>query len=80
MDVSQVSVWVDDGTSQLHQWQGFATPTVIGGETVQVPMQNTGATAPGAGVLLNASGSTGIVAVDDGGTWAGVTDQTLPFP
>ena len=23
---------------------------------------------------------TGIVAVDDGGTWAGVTDLELPFP
>ena len=32
------------------------------------------------GVHLTASASSGIVAVDDGGTWAGVTDLALPFP
>jgi hypothetical protein len=30
--------------------------------------------------LLNATSATGIAAVDDGGTWAGVTDLALPFP
>ena len=30
--------------------------------------------------ILNASASTGIVAVDDGGTWEGCTDLALPFP
>src|SRR5436190_20443561 len=30
--------------------------------------------------LLTASSATGIVAVDDGGAWAGVTDLVLPFP
>jgi hypothetical protein len=30
--------------------------------------------------LLNASALSGIVAIDDGGTWAGVTDLALPFP
>jgi hypothetical protein len=31
-------------------------------------------------MLLSATGLSGIVAVDDGGTWAGVTDLALPFP
>jgi hypothetical protein len=30
--------------------------------------------------LLDASSTTGIVAVDDGGTWAGVTELALPWP
>jgi hypothetical protein len=28
---------------------------------------------------LTATGATGIVAVDDGGTWAGVDDVELPY-
>ncbi len=32
------------------------------------------------GVTLTASPDTGIVAVDDGGTWGGVSDLQLPFP
>ena len=30
--------------------------------------------------ILNATSGTGIVAVDDGGTWDGVMDLALPFP
>ena len=31
-------------------------------------------------IILNASSATGIFAVDDGGTWPGVTNLSLPFP
>ena len=31
-------------------------------------------------ISLTASAGTGIVAENDGGTWAGVTDLALPFP
>jgi len=34
----------------------------------------------GALTTLTASAATGIVAVDDGGTWAGTTNTELPFP
>jgi hypothetical protein len=34
----------------------------------------------GADTLLTAGGDNGIVAVDDGGTWAGVSGLVLPFP
>jgi hypothetical protein len=34
----------------------------------------------GPGVTLNAPATTGIVAVDDGGTWGGATAVELPFP
>jgi len=36
-------------------------------------------TASGA-LRISATAASGIVAVDDGGTWAGVTDLGLPFP
>jgi hypothetical protein len=32
------------------------------------------------GEHLFASATSGIVAVNDGGTWAGVTDLALPYP
>ena len=32
------------------------------------------------GVTMNASPTNGIVAVDDGGTWAGVSELPLPWP
>ena len=31
-------------------------------------------------VVLNVTAGNGIVAVDDGGLWAGVVNQSLPFP
>jgi hypothetical protein len=34
----------------------------------------------GPGTELTATSATGIVAVDDGGTWAGVSDLSMPFP
>ena len=34
----------------------------------------------GSGQTLTASAGTGIVAADDGGTWAGVSALSLPFP
>jgi hypothetical protein len=34
----------------------------------------------GPGILLSVSALSGIVAVNDGGTWPGVTNLSLPFP
>ena len=34
----------------------------------------------GPGVTLSAPGTSGIVAVDDGGTWGGAVNRALPFP
>lgn len=47
-------------------------------EVVQVDLEVVGSSS-GTGVLLNASGGNGIVAVNDGGLWAGATNQALPF-
>ena len=47
--------------------------------TVVVEMGSTG-TATGTLDVVTATAGTGIVAVDDGAPWAGVTDLGLPFP
>jgi hypothetical protein len=48
-------------------------------QTVVVEMGSTG-TAEGTLDVVNATGATGIVAVDDGGTWGGVSGLGLPYP
>lgn len=62
-----------------HTLIGAFTPLLVAPNEVQVLMQITGA-ASGDGVLLTASAANGIVAVDDGGTWAGVSDLAMPWP
>jgi hypothetical protein len=61
-----------------HSLVGAFTPLLIAPNEVQVLMQITGA-ASGDEVLLSAGAGNGIVAVDDGGTWAGVSDVGLPY-
>ena len=53
---------------------GFATQS-----QVVIAMIDTGP-ASGTAETLSATASTGIVASDDGGTWAGVSELGLPFP
>ena len=48
-------------------------------QTVVVEMGSTG-TAEGTLDVVTATSSTGIIAVDDGATWPGVTGLGLPFP
>jgi hypothetical protein len=61
-----------------HSLIGFLAPILLAPNEVQVLMQITGA-ASGDDVLLTAGAASGIVAVDDGGTWAGVSGLALPF-
>ena len=53
--------------------------TLVGPNSVSVNLEVV-AESTGTLTTLTASGATGIVAVDDGGTWAGVTELALPFP
>jgi hypothetical protein len=76
IDVEQVEV--DDPVSGL-LWTGTGEPLATGANSVRIELADTGASASGS-VVLNASAETGIVAVDDGGTWAGATDLGLPYP
>jgi hypothetical protein len=77
MDVTQVLV--DDDTFTGSRLVGFETPVLVAATTVRVPLNPIdGAMHPD--IHLTTTGGTGIVAVDDGGTWAGVSDLALPFP
>jgi hypothetical protein len=77
IDVSQVTV--DDGVYNMQLLNGAGTgPLQIGPTEVLVSLLPLGRNSQD-DVLLTATGTTGIVAVDDGGTWAGATNLELPF-
>jgi hypothetical protein len=52
--------------------------TMIDPATIEFLMVHIGSSP--FGDYMHATGASGIVAVDDGGTWAGVPDTGLPFP
>jgi hypothetical protein len=66
-----------DITGNLYEATGPATLTSP--TTVRIELNGVGE-ATGTGVRLSAGSANGIVAEDDGGTWAGVADVELPFP
>ena len=61
------------------QFAATGSVTVIDPTTVEIGLVFVQDWSAG-DISLNATAGTGIVAVDDGGTWAGVTDLALPFP
>jgi hypothetical protein len=76
IDAAQLAVQDEADTGLAY---GGAS-AVMGGDAtvVVVTLIVTGA---GEGpTVMNASAATGIVAVDDGGVWGGVTNLALPFP
>ncbi|MGB7159619.1 MAG: hypothetical protein WBD40_16245 [Tepidisphaeraceae bacterium] len=77
MDVTSVAV--DDDTFRGLRLAGFETPVLLNPTTVRVSLNEVGG-AMQPGVHLTTGAGNGIVAVDDGGTWAGATDLLLPFP
>jgi hypothetical protein len=75
IDVAAITV-NDDPSDEAYIGTGVAT--LFTPETVQVPLViSHGASGPG--TQLTATADTGIVAGDDGGTWAGVSELGLPF-
>ena len=76
MDVTKVTV--DDSDDGL-RWRGSGTPTLLAPAVVRVPLTNLGLYSVPV-TLLNAGPDTHLVAMDDAGTWPGVTDLVLPFP
>jgi hypothetical protein len=68
---------VDNGVLTF-SYVGYATPTMVDPRTVEVLLNGIGDYYD-PGVLLTAAAGNGIVAADDGGTWAGATDLSLPF-
>lgn len=72
------AVYVNDDDSD-EAYTGAGTATRVSAQEVQVPLAILhGSTGPG--TQLSVSGASGIVAVDDGGTWSGVSVLPLPFP
>jgi hypothetical protein len=76
--IDPAALIVDDGDVGF-RYEGVGPASLDGPATVTVGMTGTiEVTEPG--VTLDATAASGIVAVDDGGTWAGATDLSLPFP
>src|SRR5258706_281902 len=73
------AVALADGVFSGGTFEGAAgPPAVLNPTTIVVSLEEVGP-APLPSVTVSASASTGIVAVDDGGTWAGVSQLGLPF-
>jgi hypothetical protein len=65
-----------DITGNLYEATGAAT--VLSPATVRIELNGVGEST-GTGVRLSAGAGNGIVAVDDGAMWGGVSDLELPF-
>ena len=76
LDGSQIKVSDD---SVPGEFIATGTVTLLDPQTVRIRLNNFDSTS-GPGVHLNVSADSGIVAVDDGAAWGGVTDLVLPFP
>jgi hypothetical protein len=77
IDVTQVIV--DDDVFTGSRLVGFETAVLVNATTVRVPLNPIdGAMHPD--IHLTVSAASGIVAVDDGGTWDGADELALPFP
>ena len=78
-DFDGSQVIVNDGDLVGKVYAATGPVTVLSPTTVTIVLVDVSEDyAPG--VTLTASATTGIVAVDDGGTWSGVSDLVLPFP
>jgi hypothetical protein len=70
---------VNDNDDVGEKFEGSGGGTLLSATTVQITITPAGGPS-GTGITLTASAANGIVAVDDGGTWAGVTDFALSVP
>jgi hypothetical protein len=73
------AITVDDPAESGVLYEGGGGAALAGPTAVQMFLLEIGS-ASGAQILLNASAANGIVAVDDGGTWPGVTGYVLNVP
>jgi len=73
------AITLDDGVYAAGSFVGSGPATVINPTTIKVFLEEIGGPSV-PDVELSATAATGIVAVDDGGTWPGVTGLVLPFP
>ncbi len=74
------AITVDDGDLTATRWEATGpSVTMIDPATVRIELTEFDPFG-GGGILLDATSASGIVAVDDGGAWAGMSDVELPFP
>jgi hypothetical protein len=73
------AITVRDGVGSGWLWQATLGWEMLDATSAQFVLDFV-EEASGPGVILNATGASGIVAVDNAGTWAGATDLELPFP
>ena len=73
------AITLDDGVYAAGSFVGSGPATVVNPTTIKVFLEEIGGPSV-PDVELSATAATGIVAVDDGGTWPGVTGLVLPFP
>ena len=82
IDIAALSggqITVDDGAVAGILYAATGVATLTDPQTVRIELIEVGVST-GPGTRLTASAASGIVAVDDGGTWAGASDVELPFP
>ena len=72
-------ITVDDGAVAGILYAATGVATLTDPQTVRIELVEIGLSG-GPGTRLTASAASGIVAVDDGGTWGGVSELELPFP
>jgi hypothetical protein len=72
-------ITVNDGVYVGSVFAATGAVTMLTPASVRIMMNPIGEAEVGA-VTLSASAASGIVAVDDGGTWSGATAEPLPFP
>ena len=77
IDVGQITVNYPSGPG--FEYVGEEVINAPDPATFDLAMTESGS-ATGSQDVLNATAATGIVAVDYGGTWPGVTNLILPFP
>ena len=73
------AITVEDPSGSGFGFVGTGVVDTPDAQTVVVEMGSTG-TAEGTLDVVTATAGTGIVAVDDGGTWSGVSGLGLPYP
>ena len=76
IDVGQFQLF--DGVFNFRSYVGGGVPSLDDPVTARVPLTELGAAGAG-NVSMFAGAENGIVASDDGGTWSGVSDLSLPF-
>jgi hypothetical protein len=75
--IDVAAVYVNDDDSD-EAYIGGGSASLVTAQEVQVPLVILhGSTGPG--TQLTVSAASGIIAADDGGTWAGVSALPLPF-